>query len=355
LRERERRKKAKEEWTAKRAKQPGEARGEGSVPSRSGWAQPSSRADDEQGGMCNRQSAYDDASPAHKVAGAGKRDRVGEEREGKGVEGGKGSKDGAIGRSKGEGKHWVEEGAGVGDVGGEGGAVTLGSLVEVRLDDDTKALAVVSEVPWRLRGIGGKGDGDTGDSGMESKYEVTFMDDEGRLALRDRLDLSLPNEFVEVVSAFSPMHMYILFAVPHFLVLTFFSWPESPYSRRSPRKQVVYPSDPIYMRVLPPGWIPVPLEEGMCFVGPQVIEPPTPYYSNPLPIAIRARTEPTNPRFPLQTLGSLNRCVLWMRFGRGSFVRQLRRSCSVAKTPRRASPPRCLALDFHVPMCLGIQ
>lgn len=129
-------------------------------------------------------------------------------------------------------------GAGGGDGGGGengdgavGGSsmVALGSLVEVRLDDDTKALAVVSDVPRAPPQRGIRTLSPSGSSSADDKYEVTFMDDHGRLALRDRLMLSLPNEFVEVV----------------------------------------YACEPAYTRELPRGWIPVPLEQGTCFVGPE--------------------------------------------------------------------------------------
>ena len=83
---------------------------------------------------------------------------------------------------------------------GWGGSPTLGSLVEVRLDDDTTALAIVSDVP-RNHSNPNKGG---------SRYEVTFLDDQGRLALRDRLELSLPNEFVDVVFECDPMYMQVL-------------------------------------------------------------------------------------------------------------------------------------------------
>jgi len=83
--------------------------------------------------------------------------------------------------------------------GGWGGSATLGSLVEVRLDDDTTALAIVSDVP-RNHSNPNKGG---------SRYEVTFLDDQGRLALRDRLELSLPNEFVDVVFECDPMYMQV--------------------------------------------------------------------------------------------------------------------------------------------------
>ena len=110
--------------------------------------------------------------------------------------------------------------------------VTLGSLVEVRLDDDTTALAVVSDVPRDTQGSSTSMSSASAKSpaaAADSKYEVTFMDDQGRLALRDRLTLSLPNEFVEVI----------------------------------------YACEPVYTRELPRGWIPVPLEQGTCFVGPE--------------------------------------------------------------------------------------
>ena len=109
--------------------------------------------------------------------------------------------------------------------------VTLGSLVEVRLDDDTTALAVVSDVPRDTQGSSTSmcASAKSAAASADSKYEVTFMDDQGRLALRDRLTLSLPNEFVEVI----------------------------------------YACEPVYTRELPRGWIPVPLEQGTCFVGPE--------------------------------------------------------------------------------------
>ena len=45
--------------------------------------------------------------------------------------------------------------------------------------------------------------------GYDNRYEVTFMDDQGRLALRDRLQLALPNEFVEVVYPSDTIYMQV--------------------------------------------------------------------------------------------------------------------------------------------------
>uniref|UniRef100_A0A7S4PJX1 CW-type domain-containing protein n=1 Tax=Guillardia theta TaxID=55529 RepID=A0A7S4PJX1_GUITH len=92
--------------------------------------------------------------------------------------------------------------------------ITVGTLVEVLLDDDTKALAIVSGVPEQYDDVPGL-------------YEIVFFDDQYQLALNDRLRLALPNDYVEV----------LLVCEDH--------------------------------KNLPRGWIPIPLADGTCFVGPQ--------------------------------------------------------------------------------------
>eukprot|EP00960_Hanusia_phi_P024011 708166-Hanusia_phi.AAC.2 len=92
--------------------------------------------------------------------------------------------------------------------------ITVGTLVEVLLDDDTKALAIVSGVPEHQ-------------DDFQGLYEIVFFDDQYQLALNDRLRLALPNDYVEVV----------LVCEDH--------------------------------KNLPRGWIPIPLADGTCFVGPQ--------------------------------------------------------------------------------------
>lgn len=78
---------------------------------------------------------------------------------------------------------------------------------QVRLDDDSTALAVVSDVPEHFRG--GVPGGVPQSEDDDNRYEVTFMDDQGRLALRDRLQLALPNEFVEVVYPSDTIYMQV--------------------------------------------------------------------------------------------------------------------------------------------------
>jgi hypothetical protein len=64
---------------------------------------------------------------------------------------------------------------------------TLGSLVEVTLDDGEQALAIITAIPEP-------------ESGNEvSGFEVAFLDSRGLIVQNDRLRLPLPNRFVAMI------------------------------------------------------------------------------------------------------------------------------------------------------------
>ncbi len=61
---------------------------------------------------------------------------------------------------------------------------TLGSLVEVTLDDGEQALAIITAIPELASGV------------ERSGFEVAFLDSRGLIVQNDRLRLPLPNRFV---------------------------------------------------------------------------------------------------------------------------------------------------------------
>jgi hypothetical protein len=65
-------------------------------------------------------------------------------------------------------------------------AYTLGSLVEVTLDDGEQAVAIITAVPER------------GAGGGAADHEVAFLDAKGLIVRDDRLRLPLPNRFVSM-------------------------------------------------------------------------------------------------------------------------------------------------------------
>jgi hypothetical protein len=69
---------------------------------------------------------------------------------------------------------------------GEEVEYTLGSLVEVTLDDGEQALAIITAIPEKESGAEGSG------------FEVAFLDSRGLIVQNDRLRLPLPNRFVSM-------------------------------------------------------------------------------------------------------------------------------------------------------------
>lgn len=70
-------------------------------------------------------------------------------------------------------------------------AYTLGSLVEITLDDGEQAVAIITALPELL-------------SSDAVHYEVTFLDSQGLIVNDDRIRLPLPNRFVSLTLACPP-------------------------------------------------------------------------------------------------------------------------------------------------------
>mmetsp|Transcript_489 Transcript_489/g.1023 ORF Transcript_489/g.1023 Transcript_489/m.1023 type:complete len:545 (-) Transcript_489:337-1971(-) len=100
---------------------------------------------------------------------------------------------------------------------GEEVEYTLGSLVEVTLDDGEQALAIITAIPDLVSGT------------EKSGFEVAFLDSRGLIVQNDRLRLPLPNRFVTMT----------------------------------------LPCLPCRPGVLPPGWIPAAVNPSTCYyIGP---------------------------------------------------------------------------------------